>query len=61
MWGIPVNLQFNFFTHEQLTAALLATGFTIEHMTHRAPYPEIEVATDRLYATATTPEGTADR
>jgi SAM-dependent methyltransferase len=53
MWGIPVELKFTFFTRQQLTAALEASNFTIEHITHRAPYPEVEVATSRLYATAT--------
>jgi SAM-dependent methyltransferase len=63
LWGIPVTLQFNFFTREQLTAVLLQAGFTIEQISHRAPYPEVEVATDRLYITAvaTDPEGTADQ
>jgi SAM-dependent methyltransferase len=56
MWGIPVNLQFNFFTYEELTAALLDAGFAIEQITHRAPYPAVEAATDRLYATAIAPE-----
>jgi SAM-dependent methyltransferase len=63
LWGIPVALQFNFFTREQLAAALLQASFTIEQVSHRAPYPEVEVATDRLYVTAVAaePEGTADR
>jgi SAM-dependent methyltransferase len=61
MWGIPIALQFNFFTHDQLSAALLEARFEIEQITRRAPYPEIEVATDRLYATAINPEGAADR
>jgi len=52
MWGIPVTLQFNFFTRDQLTAALLEAGFTIERMLHRDPYPDVEVATNRLYAVA---------
>jgi hypothetical protein len=56
MWGIPVNLQFNFFTYDELTAALLDAGFAIEQITPRAPYPGVEAATDRLYATAMAPE-----
>jgi SAM-dependent methyltransferase len=56
MWGIPVNLRFTFFTYDELTAALLDAGFAIEQVTHRAPYPGVEVATDRLYATAIAPE-----
>jgi SAM-dependent methyltransferase len=63
MWGIPVTLQFNFFTQQQLTGALLEACFTIEQIAHRAPYPEVEVATDRLYATAvaTDPDEAANR
>lgn len=52
MWGIPVTLKFNFFTGEQLNTALIGAGFTIEELTRRAPYPDVEVATDRLYASA---------
>jgi SAM-dependent methyltransferase len=52
IWGIPISLQYNFFTYEQITDALRASDFTIETITHRAPYPDIEVETDRLYASA---------
>ena len=51
MWGIPVTLEFSFFTHDQLADALSEAGFSIEQIVHRAPYSEVEVATDRLYAT----------
>jgi SAM-dependent methyltransferase len=61
MWGIPITLQFNFFTHDQLSAALLEARFEVEQIIRRAPDPEIEVATDRLYANAINPEGAADR
>lgn len=52
LWGIPVSLDFHFFTHEQITTALQDGHFAIEHITHRAPYPETEVETNRLYASA---------
>jgi SAM-dependent methyltransferase len=55
LWGIPVSLRFNFFTYEQLTRALRDGGFAVEQITHRAPYPGVEVETDRLYASATAP------
>jgi hypothetical protein len=42
-----------------LSSALRAAHFAIEEITHRAPYPEVEVATDRLYALAVAAE--ADR
>jgi SAM-dependent methyltransferase len=48
LWGIPVALRFNFFTHEQVTVALLDAGFAIEQLTRRAPNPDVEVETDRL-------------
>lgn len=53
MWGIPVSLRFNFFTYGELTCALRDGGLVIEQITHRAPYPDVEVDTDRLYAIAT--------
>jgi SAM-dependent methyltransferase len=56
MWGIPVALRFNFFTYDQVTFALQTSNFAIESITHRAPYPEIEVETNRLYASATAAE-----
>jgi SAM-dependent methyltransferase len=52
LWGIPVALRFQFFTYDQLTAALLEASFTIEQITHRAPNPNVEVETDRFYASA---------
>lgn len=52
MWGVPVELEFNFFSYQQLTTALLEAGFAIDQIIHRAPYPKVEVATDRLYAVA---------
>jgi SAM-dependent methyltransferase len=53
LWGIPVALRFNFLTREQLEQALHVSAFAIDQITHRAPYPEVEVETNRLYATAT--------
>jgi SAM-dependent methyltransferase len=58
LWGIPITLEFNFITYDQLSAALLEARFDIEQITHRAPNPEVEAATDRLYATAINPGGT---
>jgi SAM-dependent methyltransferase len=55
LWGIPVALRFNFLTHEQLQQALHESGLAIDQITRRAPYPEVEVETNRLYATATAP------
>lgn len=55
LWGIPVDLEFTFFTYDEVSAALRHAGFAIEQITHRDPYPAVEVATDRLYATAIAP------
>jgi SAM-dependent methyltransferase len=55
MWGIPVTLEFNFFTRDQLAASLHEAGFSIEQLTQRAPYPGVEVETNRLYASAIRP------
>jgi SAM-dependent methyltransferase len=52
MWGIPVELEFKFFSCDELVNALTEAGFAVEQIIHRAPYPEVEVATDRLYALA---------
>lgn len=49
MWGIRVDLQFNFFTEAQFRAALEESGFIVEDITHRAPYLDVEIATDRMY------------
>jgi SAM-dependent methyltransferase len=63
MWGTPVALEFSFFTRGQLEGALLKAGFAIEEIIQRAPYPDVEVATERLYASAiaTDPKGAANR
>lgn len=52
LWGIPVSLRFNFFTSEQVETALLEAGFRIDDVHRRRPYPDVEVATNRLYAVA---------
>jgi SAM-dependent methyltransferase len=54
LWGIPISLEFNFFTRDQLTASLLESRFSIEEIVHRAPYPDVEAETDRLYVSAVT-------
>jgi SAM-dependent methyltransferase len=55
MWGIPVELRFNFFSYEQLKQALLDADLEVEQITHRPPYVGVEAETDRLYATAVAP------
>jgi SAM-dependent methyltransferase len=55
MWGIPVSLQFNFFTRPEIEVALTRAGFTIDEIVRREPYLGVEVETDRLYALAIAP------
>jgi hypothetical protein len=55
MWGIPVQLRFNFFTYEQVKQALTAAGLEVQQIIHRPPYREAEADTERLYALATNP------
>jgi SAM-dependent methyltransferase len=55
MWGIPVSLQFNFFTRPEIEVALTRAGLAIDEIVHREPYLGVEVETDRIYATAIAP------
>jgi ubiquinone/menaquinone biosynthesis C-methylase UbiE len=48
-FGAEVDASFRFFDAAWLTAELEAAGFTIEALTHRQPYPSIEVPTQRSY------------
>lgn len=52
LWGIPISLEFNFFTRDEVTASLLESRFSIEEIVHRTPYPDVEAETDRLYVSA---------
>ena len=51
----PVDVQFRFFDPVWLTAELEQAGFTVEALTRRRPYPDVEVPTDRAYYLARTP------
>jgi len=52
MLGVPVNLDFWFFTTQQMADWLTQAGFTILAVTEREPYPEIEAQTQRTYIRA---------
>lgn len=52
LWGQPVNLDFRFFTTQAMTDWLTQAGFAILAVTERAPYPDIEVQTERVYIRA---------
>ncbi len=47
-----VSLDFRFFTTQEMTDWLTQAGFTILAVTERAPYPDIEVQTERVYIRA---------
>lgn len=56
-WEHPVDLDFHFFTTQQMRSDLEAAGFTIAEAIERDPYPDIEVQTRRAYIFATKPAG----
>lgn len=55
MWGQPVSLDFAFFEHEEMDGYLQQAGFTIEESIERAPYPEVEHQSHRVYIFARKP------
>ena len=52
LWGIPVDLRFNFFTEEQVLTALHEAGFVLDELRKRGPYIGAEAETNRVYALA---------
>jgi len=52
LWDIPVELDFLFFTVDEIADRLTAAGFTIEERHKRDPYPGIEAETRRGYLLA---------
>ena len=55
-FGEDVSLDFTFFQADTLRQDLLESEFDIQEITERAPYPEVEVATRRLYVWAVATE-----
>jgi SAM-dependent methyltransferase len=51
-WDQPVDLDFRFLQAGAVAAALQQAGFTIEATLRRAPYPEIEHPSERIYLLA---------
>ena len=49
LWGQPILLDFVFFGREEMEGYLRDTGFVIDEMIERAPYPEVEAQTQRVY------------
>lgn len=56
-WGQPVSLDFAFFEceEEEMEGYLRQAGFTIEESIERAPYPEVEHQSHRVYVFARKP------
>ncbi|HEU4328169.1 MAG TPA: methyltransferase domain-containing protein [Roseiflexaceae bacterium] len=59
-WGQPVQLDFVFFTVEEMAAALRDAGFAVEETVVREPYPEVEAQTRRAYLLASTSANSAE-
>lgn len=53
MWGTPVDIDFLFFTRDEIEHRLIDAGFTIVESHERAPYAGVEVETQRCYILAT--------
>lgn len=56
-WGHKVDVDFTFFQVPELVGYLEAGGWRIEEATERDPYPDVEVATRRVYILAEAPAG----
>jgi ubiquinone/menaquinone biosynthesis C-methylase UbiE len=54
-WGETVDLDFRFFTTQEMADWLTGAGFTIAAITERHPYPDVEVQTERTYIRARKP------
>jgi SAM-dependent methyltransferase len=56
LWGHAVQLDFVFFQAAEMAGYLQAAGFEIEDVIERAPYPDVEVQTQRAYLCARKPK-----
>lgn len=55
LWDVPVNLDFIFFEKAEMEDCFQQAGFEIADSLERAPYPDVEVATERVYVLARKP------
>jgi SAM-dependent methyltransferase len=55
LWGIPVSIDFLFFSREEVEGRLVDAGFTILESHERDPYPGVEAETRRAYILAQRP------
>ncbi|MEP7293051.1 MAG: class I SAM-dependent methyltransferase [Chloroflexota bacterium] len=49
LWGQPVLLDFIFFERTEMEGYLREAGFIIDETIERAPYPDVEAQTNRVY------------
>lgn len=54
-FGKPVSLDFRFFESSFMEQQLQASGFVVEDVVERAPYPDVEAQTNRVYIFARKP------
>jgi SAM-dependent methyltransferase len=52
LWGVPVQLDFVFFTTGEMRGWLRDAGFEVESREERDPYPDVEAQTRRCYIVA---------
>jgi SAM-dependent methyltransferase len=57
-WGQAVSLDFAFFERDEMEGYLRQAGFAIEESIERAPYPEVEHQSHRIYIFAHKPQVT---
>ena len=55
-WGHKVSVDFFFFRPDEMAGCLRATGFEIEEMIEREPYPDVEHQSRRSYIFARRPK-----
>jgi ubiquinone/menaquinone biosynthesis C-methylase UbiE len=56
LWGAQVSLDFIFFERLEMEGYLQSTGFDLLNTYERAPYPEVEAQTERVYILACKPD-----
>jgi ubiquinone/menaquinone biosynthesis C-methylase UbiE len=49
LWGYPISMDFFFFQPSEIRKLLQATGFVVEEVVERDPYPEVEYQSHRAY------------
>lgn len=55
LWGVPVALEWRFFTTNEIVGHLRTAGFTVSEVIERPPYEGVEHPSQRAYVLATRP------